>query len=161
MSSRLFQEIREKRGLCYSIYAFHWGFEDAGIFGISAATGERDAGAVVEETMGEIGRAASGVTEIEVKRAQSQLRAGLLMALESPVARAGQIARHIMFHGRTLPLDELVSRINAVTPQKVCEFLEKINVAPNPTLAAIGPIAKVPSVGAIAASAVSAKASAA
>ena len=66
-----------------------------------------------------------------------------------------------MFHGRTLPLDELVSRINAVTPQKVRGFLEKINVAPNPTLAAIGPIAKVPSVGSIAASAVSAKASAA
>jgi predicted Zn-dependent peptidase len=66
-----------------------------------------------------------------------------------------------MFHGRTLPLDELVTRINAVTPEKVCEFLEKIAVAPNPTLAAIGPIAKVPSVGSIAAGAVSAKASAA
>ncbi len=161
MSSRLFQEIREKRGLCYSIYAFHWGFEDAGVFGISAATGERDAGSVVEETMNEIARASTEVTEVEVKRAQSQLRAGLLMALESPVARAGQIARHIMFHGRTLPLDELVTMINAVTPQKVCEFLEKLSVCPNPTLAAIGPIAKVPAVGAIAASAVSARASAA
>ena len=66
-----------------------------------------------------------------------------------------------MFHGRILPLDELVTRINAVTPQKICEFLEKINVAPNPTLAAIGPIAKVPSAGSIAASAVSTNASAA
>ena len=67
----------------------------------------------------------------------------------------------VSLHGRPLPLDELVTRINAVTPQKVCEFLERLAVAPNPTLAAIGPIAKVPSVGAIAASAVSTKASAA
>jgi predicted Zn-dependent peptidase len=145
MSSRLFQEVREKQGLCYSIYAFHWGFEDTGVFGVSAATGQRDAGNLVEQTLAEIARAARDVTEIEVMRAQSQLRAGLLMALESPVARAGQIARHMMFHGRPLPLDELVARINAVTPADVCAFLERM-VTGQPTLSAVGPIAAVPSI---------------
>lgn len=150
MSSRLFQEVREKQGLCYSIYAFHWGFEDAGIFGVSAATGQREAGNLVEQTLVEIGKAAHEVTEIEVKRAQSQLRAGLLMALESPVARAGQIARHMMFHGRPLPLDELVARIDAVTTSDVCSFLERMVVAGRPTLAAVGPISSVPQFSAIA-----------
>lgn len=146
MSSRLFQEVREKMGLCYSIYAFHWGFEDTGIFGISAATGQRDAGNLVEQTLVEIGKAAHEVTEIEVKRAQAQLRAGLLMALESPVARAGQIARHMMFHGRILPLDELVARIDAVKTSDVCDFLQRMVRSGQPTLSAVGPIASVPPV---------------
>lgn len=150
MSSRLFQEIREKRGLCYSVYAFHWGFRDAGVFGISAATGESDAGALVETTLDEVEKAIGSITEAEVKRAQAQLRAGLLMTLESPAARAGQIARQIMFHGRPLPLDELVAKIDAVTPTMVSDFLARIVTHGRPTLAAIGPIAGVPKLDAIA-----------
>lgn len=150
MSSRLFQEIREKRGLCYSVYAFHWGFRDTGVFGISAATGETDAAALVETTLDEVGRAIRDISEAEVARARAQLRAGLLMTLESPTARAGQIARQIMFHGRPLPLDELVDRINAVTPSMVCGFLERMVTEGSPTLAAIGPISDVPDRAAIA-----------
>ncbi|HUG60297.1 MAG TPA: pitrilysin family protein [Methylomirabilota bacterium] len=150
MSSRLFQEIREKRGLCYSVYSFHWGFRDTGVFGISAATGETDAGDLVETTLDEIGKALRDINEAEVARARAQLRAGLLMALESPAARAGQIARQIMFHGRPLPLDELVARINAVTPAMVCDFLQRMVNEGAPTLAAIGPISDVPRLDAIA-----------
>jgi predicted Zn-dependent peptidase len=149
MSSRLFQEIREKRGLCYSVYSFHWGFRDTGIFGIAAATGETDCAALVETTLDELEKAIGSITQQEVSRAQAQLRAGLLMTLESPAARAGQIARQIMFHGRPLPLDELVSRIEAVTPAMVSDFLARI-AAGRPTLSAIGPIADVPDVTAIA-----------
>lgn len=149
MSSRLFQEIREKRGLCYSVYSFHWGFRDTGLFGISAATGESDAEALVDTTLEEIERAIGSVTEAEVSRAQAQLRAGLLMTLESPAARAGQIARQIMFHGRPLPLDELVEKIDAVTPTLVSDFLARM-IAGSPTLAAIGPIGDVPTLEAIA-----------
>ncbi len=149
MSSRLFQEIRETRGLCYSVYSFHWGFSDTGLFGISAATGESDAEALVETTLDEVERAIGSITEAEVSRAQAQLRAGLLMTLESPAARAGQIARQIMFHGRPLPLDELVAKIDAVTPRDVSDFLGRM-IAGTPTLAAIGPIADVPDLSAIA-----------
>ena len=150
MSSRLFQEIREKRGLCYSVYSFHWGFKDSGIFGISAATGESDAADLVETTLDEVARAINSITEAEVSRAKAQLRAGLLMTLESPAARAGQIARQIMVYGRPLPLDELVAKINAVTPAMVCDFLARMVSSGRPTLSAIGPIAGVPSLDAIA-----------
>ncbi len=161
MSSRLFQEIREKRGLCYSVYSFHWGFRDTGVFGISAATGESDAPALVETTLDEVARAIRGIDEAEVARARAQLRAGLLMTLESPAARAGQIARQIMFHGRPLPLDELVHKINAVTPAMVCEFLDRMVAKGAPTVAAIGPIVDVPKREAIVARFGSAAASAA
>jgi predicted Zn-dependent peptidase len=149
MSSRLFQEIREKRGLCYSVYSFHWGYRDTGVFGISAATGETDAAALVETTLDELERAIGGITEAEVARARAQLRAGLLMTLESPAARAGQIARQLMFHGRPLPLDELAARIAAVTPTMVSDFLARMVTEGLPTLAAIGPIGDVPRLDAI------------
>ncbi|WP_181699296.1 M16 family metallopeptidase [Chthonobacter albigriseus] len=150
MSSRLFQEIREKRGLCYSVYSFHWGFRDTGIFGVSAATGESDAQVLVETTLDEIERAIGTISEAEVARAKAQLRAGLLMTLESPAARAGQIARQILVHGREIPLDELVEKIDAVTPRLVSDYLAKMVVSASPTLAAIGPIADVPRLDAIA-----------
>lgn len=161
MSSRLFQEVRERLGLCYSIYAFHWGFEDAGLFGISAATGQRDVGALIEETLAEIAIAAHETTEVEVRRAQAQLKAGLLMTLESPMARAGQIARHIMFHGRVLPLDELVEKVDAVTVADVCAFLERMLACKRPTLAAVGPVSEMPALSAIAEAAGAAEATAA
>ena len=93
MSSRLFQEVREKRGLCYSIYAFHWAFADTGIFGVHAATGPEDVAELMPVVIDELQRAAETITEDEVNRARAQLRAGLLMTLESPASRAGQIAR--------------------------------------------------------------------
>src|SRR5260221_2215318 len=86
MSSRLFQEIREKRGLCYSIYAFHWSFADTGIFGVHTATGPGDVGRLMPVLLNELERAAEDITEKELARARAQLRAGLLMTLESPAA---------------------------------------------------------------------------
>ncbi len=151
MSSRLFQEIREKRGLCYSVYAFHWSFADDGLFGIHAATGEDDAGTLVEATIDELQRAADAITDVEVNRARAQLRAGLLMTLESPAARAGQLARQILFHGRTIPLDEMVREINAVTPERVRDFVARTLTVAAPTVSAIGPIARVPGIERIAA----------
>ena len=84
MSSRLFQEVREKRGLCYSIYAFHWSFSDTGIFGVHAATGPGDVGELMPVLVGELERAAGDISDKEIARARAQLRAGLLMTLESP-----------------------------------------------------------------------------
>jgi predicted Zn-dependent peptidase len=84
MSSRLFQEVREKRGLCYSIYAFHWSFSDTGVFGVHAATGPEDVRRLMPVVVDELERAAEGISDKEVLRARAQLRAGLLMTLESP-----------------------------------------------------------------------------
>ncbi len=139
MSSRLFQEVREKRGLCYSIYAFHWSFMDTGVFGIHAATGESDVSALMPVVVGEIERAAHDLGQAEIDRAKAQLRAGLLMALESPIARAGQLARQILIHGRTLTIEELIERVNAVTVEGVRRVADSIFTG-RPTLAAIGPI---------------------
>ncbi|MDP3896007.1 MAG: pitrilysin family protein, partial [Mesorhizobium sp.] len=93
MSSRLFQEVREKRGLCYSVYAFHWGFSDTGIFGVHAATGQGDIAELVPVIMSELQKTGEQVHADELDRARAQYRAGLLMSRESASSRASQIAR--------------------------------------------------------------------
>ncbi|MCB1500638.1 MAG: insulinase family protein [Bauldia sp.] len=139
MSSRLFQEVREKRGLCYSIYAFHWSFADTGIFGVHAATGPEDVAELMPVIVDELDRAAGEIADREVRRARAQLRAGLLMTLESPAARAGQLARQILLFGRIIPPDELVARIEAIDADRVRELAARI-FGGVPTLASVGPI---------------------
>ena len=138
MSSRLFQEVREKRGLCYSIYAFHWGFADSGIFGVHAATGPEDVPELMPVMLGEMERAAHDIDGRELDRARAQLRAGLLMTLESPAGRAGQLARQLLLFGRPIPTEELVQRINAITVDDVRTLAGDIFTGSVPTVAAVG-----------------------
>jgi len=140
MSSRLFQRVREERGLCYSIYAFNWAFSDVGLFGVSAATGPDDIEQLVEVTTAEIVSAIAGINDQEVARARAQLKAGLLMGLESCAARVEQIARQSLFLGRTVPMEELVARIDAVDAARVRQILSRIIIDNPPTLAAVGPV---------------------
>jgi predicted Zn-dependent peptidase len=138
MSSRLFQEVREKRGLCYAIYSSAWGLKDSGMFQIHAATGH----AMVPELIDVIGEqltvmADSGPTEREVTRAKAQLKAGLLMSLESSGARAEQMARHLLVHGRLLTPDELVARVDDVTVERVRTFAQRLAGSP-PCVAIVG-----------------------
>ena len=119
MSSRLFQEVREKRGLCYSVYAFHWAFADSGIFGIAASTGESEVTDLLPVVMDELRKATETITDEEVLRVRHQIRAGLLMPLESPSSRAGQLARQQVLWGRPIPLQETVERINRITANRV------------------------------------------
>ncbi len=149
MSSRLFQEVREKRGLCYSVYAFHWAFADSGVFGIAAATGEEEVSELVPLVLDELLRAADTVTEEEVTRVRNQIRAGLLMSLESPSARAGQLARQQILWGRPIPMAETVERINRISAQRVREVAEQIFTNSAPTLAGIGPISRLADVESI------------
>lgn len=144
MSSRLFQEVREKRGLCYSVYAFHWAFEDSGVFGIAAATGEDEVSELVPVVLDELRRATETITEDEVIRVRNQIRAGLLMSLESPSARAGQLARQQILWGRTIPLQETVDRINRITAERVKHVASQIFATNEVSLAGIGPVAKLP-----------------
>ena len=104
MSSRLFQEVREKRGLCYSIYTFHAPYSDTGFFGLYTGTDPGDAPEMMEVIVDVINDAVETLTEAEVARAKAQMKAGLLMALESCSARAEQLARHVLAYGRPLEI---------------------------------------------------------
>jgi predicted Zn-dependent peptidase len=150
MASRLFQELRENRGLCYSISSFYWPFTDTGLVGIQTATSEEDVGELVPVVLDELKKMTDGVTAAELDRAKAQLRAGLMMTLESPIARAGQMARHILVHGRPLTLEEAVAKVDAVTIGDLTELARAVIQSP-PTLAAIGPFGALPNVEAIAA----------
>jgi len=145
MASRLFQELREERGLCYSVYSFYWPFEDTGVFGIQAATSEEDLAELVPLAFEELHKMTDRVTPAELLRAKAQLRAGLLMALESPIARAGQIARHILVHGRPLTLEEMVENVEKVTAADLAALAASMLDNPT-TLAAIGPVRKLPDI---------------
>jgi predicted Zn-dependent peptidase len=150
MSSRLFQEVREKRGLCYSVYAFHWAFADSGIFGVAASTGEDEVTDLLPVVLEELRRATETITEDEVLRVRNQIRAGLLMSLESPSSRAGQLARQQILWGRPIPLQETVDRINRITAERVKLIARQVFDNANVSLAGIGPVAKLPNYDAIA-----------
>jgi predicted Zn-dependent peptidase len=115
MSSRLFQEARERRGLCYSIYSFHIPYCDTGMFGLYAGTDAADTAELMRVIVGEIAGTADSITEPEIARSKAQMKAGLLMALESSGARIEQLARQMITRGRPIPVDELVEKVDAVT----------------------------------------------
>lgn len=143
MSSRLFQEIREKRGLCYSIYSFHWGFSDTGIFGVHAATGEGDVGQLAPLMINELRKAGESIEQVELDRARAQYRAGLIMSAESPASRASQIARQLLLFGRPIGKDELMGRLAALTTERLTDLASRL-FSTRPTVAAIGPIGSLP-----------------
>jgi len=140
MSSRLFQEIREKRGLCYSVYAFHMGFSDTGIFGVHAATGEEDVAELVPVILKELAGACDGIEAQEVDRARAQIRAGLLMARESPMARANQLARNMLLYGRPISNEELMDRLSKITAERLSDLAGRLFWETVPSVAAIGPL---------------------
>ena len=139
MSSRLFQEVREIRGLCYSIYAFHAPYSDTGMFGLYAGTDAEDLPELMRVVVDEITGASETITEAEIARAKTQMKAGLLMALESSSARIEQLARQMFAWGRPIPLDELVARIEAVTVESARAAGRALIARGRPAIAAIGP----------------------
>ncbi|MGH6817091.1 MAG: M16 family metallopeptidase [Hyphomicrobiaceae bacterium] len=138
-SSRLFQEVRENRGLCYAISSTAWGLADAGIFGIHAATGTKAMGELVDVIGHELTKAASQRPgEAEVARAKAQFKAGTLMSLESSSARTEQMASQLLALGRLIPREETVARIDAVTPEAVRALAERVVTGAPPTAAVVG-----------------------
>jgi predicted Zn-dependent peptidase len=116
-SSRLFQELREERGLAYSIYAWNQAFADTGLVGIGCAAERARAAESVQLAREVLTATAEGLTEAELSRARAQMEAGLLMALETAQGRADAMARSIEVFGRILSLAELLEQIRAVTVQ--------------------------------------------
>ena len=149
MSSRLFQEVREKRGLAYSIYAFHWGFSDCGLFGFYAGSAPKDAGEVMRAALDCLAEAAERIDEAEVDRAKAQFKVSTLTALESPAARAQQLARHTLVYGAPLSLDAMLQRIAAITVDDVRQAGAAMLRSP-PTVAAIGGVGKTLDAAAVA-----------
>ena len=139
MSSRLFQEVREIRGLCYAIQAFHMPYSDTGLFGLYAGTDEFDAPELMRVVIDEIANATETLNEVEVNRAKAQMKAGLLMALESSEARVGQIARQMLAFGRPTPLDEIVAKVDAVTIESARAAGRALIGRGRPAIAALGP----------------------
>ncbi len=120
MASRLFQEVREKRGLCYDIHAFDWGYSDSGIVGLHAATSPQQLQELTTVALGIFADLAQdGPTEKELARAKAQLKAGLFMSLESCEARAGQLAWDLMVFDRPVSNEELMEKIEGVTRDDV------------------------------------------
>jgi predicted Zn-dependent peptidase len=143
MSSRLFQEIREKRGLVYSIYSFTSPANDGGLLGIYAGTGESEAAELMPVTLEELAKVQHEITAAELNRARAQLKAGLLMSLESTGSRCEQLARQWQIFGRVIPASETVQKIEAVTEADIRRVAKEI-FRTKPTIATIGPIGQVP-----------------
>ena len=114
-SSRLFQELREERGLAYSIYSWNQAFADCGLVGIGCAAERERAAESVRLARDVLTATVDGLNEAELSRARAQMEAGLLMALETVQGRADHMARSIDVFGRILPLDELLAQVRAVT----------------------------------------------
>jgi len=144
-SSRLFQEAREKRGLCYSIYAFHSAYADTGTFGVYAGTDPADSRELLDVVVTELAAAAEKTEAAEVDRAKAMMKVSLLAALESSGARAHQIAHQILVYGRPIPLEELVARIDAVAVADVRAAGSSLISAGKPTFAGLGPRAGIES----------------
>ncbi|GAB1478732.1 pitrilysin family protein [Paracoccaceae bacterium] len=148
MSSRLFQKIREERGLCYSIFAQSGAYEDTGQITLYAGTSAEEIADLASLTVDELKRAADDMTEAEVARARAQIKAGMLMGLESPSSRAERIARLLAIHGRVPGVDEAVARIDAVTVSGVRRYAGEVTGA-GAALALYGPVEDAPTLEAI------------
>jgi predicted Zn-dependent peptidase len=144
MSSRLFQEIRENRGLCYTIFAQAGAYADTGMTTIYAGTSAEQISDLATITMDEIKRAAADMTEAEVERARVQMKAGLLMGLESPSNRAERLARLVQIWDRVPPLEETVALIDAVTVKDVRAFAEHMAAQAPMAMALYGPVDRAP-----------------
>ncbi|MFK7875733.1 MAG: M16 family metallopeptidase [Paracoccaceae bacterium] len=145
MSSRLFQEIRESRGLCYTIFAQAGAYADTGMITIYSGTSGEQLPELASVTIDEMKRSAEDMSPAEVARARTQMKAGLLMGLESPGSRAERQARMIQIWGRVPELSETVSRIDAVTTGDVRDFASQILTHAPAALALYGPVQDAPS----------------
>lgn len=138
MSSRLFQEVREKRGLVYSIYSFTSSYQDAGIFGIYAGTSPQQVNELLPVVHEELNRFPNTLEISEINRAKAQLKAGLMMSLESTTSRCEQLANHMLIYGRPIPPVEILQKVDAVTVDQVTSLAKRL-FSGTQTQASLGP----------------------
>ncbi len=139
MSSRLFQEVREKRGLAYSVYSYHAQYAGTGLFGVYAGCVPRKVDEVLAICRDELDKvAAHGITGDELVRGKGQLRGSLVLGLEDTGARMSRIGKSELVHGEFMSVDALLSRIDGVTLDEVADVAADLLQEP-PTLAVVGP----------------------
>jgi predicted Zn-dependent peptidase len=148
LTSRLWHEVREIRGLAYSVDSFHWPFSDCGLFGIGAGTAGADVSEFAKVTLACMRQATQDISEIEMIRAKAQMKVALLTALETPGGRIERMARQLLSWGRIVESDEIVRKVDALDEGHVREAGHRL-LQGNPTVAAIGPIKGLPSLEAI------------
>jgi predicted Zn-dependent peptidase len=142
MSSRLFQEIREKRGLAYSISAHASSYMDGGVFDVYTGTGEAEMAELIPALIAELRGTFAPPPEPEIRRAKAQMKAGLLMSLESTNARMDALGANLLVYGRDVPPEEVARKVEAVTAADLARVAKRI-LTGRPTLAAMGPLAKL------------------
>jgi predicted Zn-dependent peptidase len=140
MSSRLFQELREERGLCYAVYSYAASYEDSGILTVYAATAPDKAEALVSVMSDVMLSLTDEIPEREVARARAQIKAGLVMNLESATGRADQIARQFLAFDRVPDIAELIARIDAVEAAQVSALAARVLTGSRPAVSAVGAI---------------------
>ncbi|HSF93021.1 MAG TPA: insulinase family protein, partial [Paracoccaceae bacterium] len=150
MSSRLFQEAREKKGMCYTIFAQAGAHDDTGATTIYAGTAADQIKGLAELTVDELRKAADDMSDAEVERARAQMKAGMLMGLESPSSRAERMARMIGIWGRVPTLEEVVAKIDAVSTANVRDYAAKLCENGIPAMAIYGPVDATPEIGELA-----------
>jgi predicted Zn-dependent peptidase len=138
MSSRLFQEVREKRGMAYAIYSYLQCYSDGGLFGVYAGTSKDEASAMAPLVFDEIKKLTRTIPEDEIARARTQIKAGTLMSLESTSSRCEQLARQLMIFDRPLPMDEIIEKIDAVDEAALSRIAGQL-LSGAPTLTTLGP----------------------
>lgn len=147
MSSRLFQEIREKRGLVYSTYSFASSYADAGYFGMYAGCSPQKVGQVIGLLVDELEKlAADGVTDAELKKALGQLSGGIVLGMEDSGSRMSRLGRSELVSGEFLDIDETLSRIRAVTAEQVQELARDLAASPR-TITVVGPFKETETFG--------------
>jgi predicted Zn-dependent peptidase len=151
MSSRLFQEVREERGLCYAVFSHAMAFADCGLFSVYAATAPDKTAELVAVTGDVMASMADRVAEAEVARARAQIKASLVMSLESAAGRADQIARQFLALGRVPDVPALMARIDQVTARDVRDLSGRLFQGQKPAVSAVGALSGLPAYERIAA----------
>jgi predicted Zn-dependent peptidase len=139
MASRLFQEAREKRGLAYAVDAYAETYQDQGVLGVFAGCAAKDAAELAKVAAGEIQGLAASVEPAELARAKAQLKAGLFMARESPLARAEQAAGQVLLFGRLLTTAEIAADIDAVEPAHLARIGAGLIASGRAAVSVLGP----------------------
>jgi predicted Zn-dependent peptidase len=146
MSSRLFQEIREERGLAYAIYSYLTPFSDTGLFAIYMGTSSEQAAEALDVTLDCLLSATERVDEAELARAKAQAKAGLFMSLESCSAQSENLARQLLIYDRIIPTAEIVARIDSCTVADVIAAGRAIIAGGKLAAASIGPTDVAPDI---------------
>ena len=143
-SSRLFQEAREKRGLCYAVHSYANSFADDGLLTIYAGVGGERVAEMTAVIADELRRACDDVTEDEARKARNQVKAGALMARESPLRRAEQLASELLSYGHVEPRAAQLARIESVDAAVLRRAMRTLCADPRPAVALYGPVTAPP-----------------